>query len=222
MRLLRFAVLLATVASCSSDPEEIADPDRVAPTTNPDGAPYPTDHLGGRERAGQRRGDRIPNLVFRGYRDPQNRAAGLETIALSEFYDPEQKRYKTLHIQIAATWCGVCSTELSMTVPVADALRARGAALLEVVISGDTAGFGPGAAELESWIARHGSNIATAIDVRGRRLAALGVSTSVVPHDLLIDTRTMEILDSSVGAPIDVARYVGDGLRFGEASTPSY
>jgi hypothetical protein len=42
-----------------------------------------------------------------------------------------------------------------------------------------------------------------------------------MPHDLLIDTRTMEILDSSLGAPVDVARYGQDGLDFVGRNPPS-
>ena len=42
------------------------------------------------------------------------------------------------------------------------------------------------------------------------------------PHDVLIDTRTMEILDSSVGSPLDVGKYVLDGLEFVNSNPPSY
>jgi hypothetical protein len=42
-----------------------------------------------------------------------------------------------------------------------------------------------------------------------------------MPHDLLIDTRTMEILDSSVGAPVDVGQYALEGLDFVEKNPPS-
>jgi hypothetical protein len=210
------------VPGCSSEPEELDDPDPPPVASNPDGIPYPTDNLGPRERGPGRRGDRIPNFTFRGYRDPRDRSAGLTTLALADFYDPGQKRNKVLHIQIAATWCAICSGVISGTVPVANDLRRRGAALLEVVVSGDTLGKGPSLAEVDAWVVRHGSNVATAVDVRGRRLATVGVSTSVVPHDILIDTRTMEILDSSVGAPLDVSRYVEDGLRFVEQNRASY
>ena len=219
------SVLLALVlalGACSTDPDEVADPDLAGTALNPDGAPYPTDNLGGRTRAGQRRGDRIPNLTFRAYRDPANPAAGLQSFSLAELYDPQQRRHKVLHIQVAATWCAICSGELSQTVPVAEALRAEGAVRLEVIISGQTSGAGPAESEVEAWMARHRTNLTTAVDVRGRRLAALGVSTAVVPHDILVDTRTMEILDSSVGSPLDVAKYVRDGLRFANTSAPSY
>jgi hypothetical protein len=50
----------------------------------------------------------------------------------------------------------------------------------------------------------------------------VGVNSSVVPHDILIDTRTMEILDSSVGAPVDVAKYTLEGVRWVNENPPSY
>jgi hypothetical protein len=59
-----------------------------------------------------------------------------------------------------------------------------------------------------------------AIDVRSRRMAGIGVST--VPWDILVDTRTMEILDSSAGAPADVERYVREGLEWVATHPPSY
>ncbi|MBX3234133.1 MAG: hypothetical protein KF837_42970 [Labilithrix sp.] len=216
----RSAVVLLALASCSSDPEEIDDPDLTPITTNPDGVPYPTDHLGGRERSPLRPGDRIPPYTFRGYRDG-DRSKGLQPIGIAEYFDPTQSRHKVLHVQLAATWCGICSAELTATVPVTKELNARGIALLQVVVAGATASAGPSQAELDGWVDRHGSNFHTAIDVGARRLGAIGVNGSAMPHDLLIDTRTMEILDSSLGAPLDVAKYGQDGLDFVEKNPPS-
>ena len=206
---------------CSSgEPEELSDPDLAVVETNPDGDPYPTDHIGGRQHSSRRPGDRMPNFTFRGYKDG-NRAAGLQSISLAEYFDPKQKRHKVLHLQLAATWCAVCSSELEMTVPVVEPLKERGVVFLEVIVSGATAGRGPSLAEVDAWIDRHKTNFSTGIDVRGRRLAALGVNGATMPHDVLIDTRTMEILDSSVGAPVDVAAYALDGLEFVEKNPPA-
>lgn len=210
------------VPGCGEKDEDppFPDPDLPAAETNPDGVPYPTDHIGGAKRSGRRPGDRIPNLTFRAYLN--GTGGGLETLSLSNYFDPDQRRYKLLHLQVAATWCAVCSSELEATVGVKEQLAERGVVFLEVVISGKTAGKGPALSEVDGWMKSHQTNFATAIDVAGRRLGTIGVSTSVVPHDILVDPRTMEILDSSPGAPLDVVKYVEAGLEFVDESAPSY
>ncbi len=210
-----------TPACGSSDDDPFPDPDLPAVDTNPDGDPYPTDHIGGLKRSGKRPGNRIPNFTFRAYRNP-GRAGGLETVSLAEYFDPAQKRHKVLHLQVAATWCTICSSELEATVGVTEPLKERGIVFLEVIVSGASAGKGPSLAEVDAWVDRHKTNFPTGIDVAARRLGALGISGAAMPHDILIDTRTMEILDSSVGAPVDVGKYVLDGLRWVEANPPSY
>ena len=220
---LSLAVSMAFTPACSSDDDASApfpDPNLAVVDANPDGDPYPTDRIGGTKRSGRRRGDRMPNLTFRAYRN--GRAGGLETVSLSEYFDPGQKRHKVLHLQVAATWCAICSSELEATVGVAKQLEERGIRFLEVIVSGATAGKGPSLAEVDAWIDRHQTNFPTGIDVASRRLGALGISGAAMPHDILIDTRTMEILDSSVGAPVDVAKYVLEALRFVEDNPPSY
>lgn len=226
-QLLTLALLpifgLASGGACASDEEpDFADPDVAAEAANPDGIAYPTDNLGGEPRRNSFRGSRIPNFAFQGYRDG-DRARGLETISLSEFYDPEQKHnIKILHIQVAATWCIICSSEIEATLTVKDPYRERGVVFLEVVVGGKNVGAGPSLGEVDAWIARHSSTITTAIDVRAKRLGGLGINPAAMPHDILVDARTMEILDSSVGAPLDVGKYVSDGLRWVAANAPSY
>jgi hypothetical protein len=219
---LTMAVVPPGVAACSSDdpPEEVPDPDLPLVPTNPDGEPYPTDRIGGRKRSGSRPGDRMPNFTFQAYRN--GRENGLETLSLAEYYDPAQKRHKVLHIQVAATWCAICSSELEATVGIVEKAKELGIVFLEIIVSGATAGIGPSLAEVDAWIDRHKTNFPTAIDVRARRLSVLGVNGAAMPHDILIDTRTMEILDSSIGAPLDVGHYVLAGLDFVTKNPPSY
>lgn len=220
---LIFLVLGVFAASCRSEelPADFPDPDIPALATNPDGIAYPMDNLGGRARRTALRGERIPNFAFQGYRDG-DRSRGLETISLSEYYDPSQKRHKVLHLLAAATWCALCSSELEAAVSVKEPLAAEGVVFFEVVVSGATAGTGPSLGEVDAWVSRHQANFSVGIDVRARRLGAVGVDPSAMPHDILIDARTMEILDSSVGAPLDIVKYVRDGLRWVEDNPPSY
>lgn len=200
---------------------DFADPDLVVRETNPDGVPYPTDNLGGRPRRTSARGERIPNFAFQGYRDG-DRSGGLETISLSEYYDPAQKRHKVLHLLAAATWCAICSSELEAAVSAKEPLAAEGVVFFEVIVSGAAPGKGPSLAEVDEWVSRHKANFSVGIDVRARRLGTVGVDPAAMPHDILIDTRTMEILDSSVGAPLDIVKYVREGLRWVKENPPSY
>lgn len=226
-RALACAVVTAVVApGCAASKESAADfedPNEAGRATNPDGVPYPSDRLGGAQRAAGRAGDRIPNFTFQAYVDG-DRAAGLKTISLADYFDPTQKRHKVLDLQVAATWCAVCSSVASATVPVKERLREEGVVFLEVIVAGNSSTTGPSLGEVDAWMARHSSNLTTAIDVRGRRLAGIGINREAVPYDLLVDTRTMEILDSSVGAPLnfDIERYARDGLRFVATHEPSY
>lgn len=223
IRVLSLAGMVAVTPACGSDdaPSPFPDPDLALEETNPDGVPYPTDRIGGQKRRGTHPGDRMPNFTFRAYRGP-GREGGLQTVSLAEYLDPEQRRHKVLHLQVAATWCSICSSELEATVSIAEPLKERGVVFLEVIVSGATAGKGPALSEVDAWIDRHKTNFPTGIDVAARRLGGLGVNGAAMPHDILIDTRTMEILDSSVGAPVDVGKYVLAALRWVEANPPSY
>lgn len=213
----------ALVTSCSKqDPDELADPDVAPRDTNPDGIAYPTDHLGSNARANGTRGDRIPNFAFQGYPNG-DRSQGLQTISLADYFDPSRKRHKLLHIEVGATWCAYCSSEIEATVENKAALNAKGIAYLEVLVSGASAGFGPSQGELDTWIDRHHSNVDTAVDIRGRRLGGAGlIAVDVMPHDIVVDTRTMEILDSSPGTPIDIGVYDSSFLEVVESHPPSY
>jgi hypothetical protein len=181
--------------------------------------PYPTDSLGGIERASNRPGQRIPNFTFQAYVNG-DRAKGLQTVSLADYLDPEQKRHKVLDIQISQVWCSICSVETETTSQIIGELTAEGAVFLQVMTSGSDASRGPALEEVDAWVDRHKMTYTLAIDVRSRRMAGIGVST--VPWDILVDTRTMEILDSSAGAPADVERYVREGLEWVATHPPSY
>jgi hypothetical protein len=221
MKRFALALLCSVLTACSTDdpPPDAPDPEVPGRDANPDGVPYPTDSLGGIERAVNRPGQRIPNFTFQGYVDG-DRTKGLQTISLADFYDPDQKRHKVLDIQISQVWCSICSVETQTTSQVIGELKADGAVFLQVMTSGSDASRGPSLGEFDAWVDRHAMTYTLALDVRGRRMNGIGVTT--VPWDILVDTRTMEILDSSAGAPADVERYVRDGISWVNEHPPSY
>jgi hypothetical protein len=219
------SLLVLLVLSCSSaqdKPADFVDPQLPGHDTNPDGLPYPTDHLGGTARTGRTHpGDRIPNFTFQAYVGG-DRAAGLKTISMADYFDPKQVRNKVLHIEVSAVWCAICSSVTDETVKVKDELAKEGVVYLEIVTAGATPGAGPSLGEVDDWVTRHMSNLTTAIDVRATRLAGIGVDPGVRPWDIVVDTRSMEILESSGGSPIDVATYDRSYLEVVASFDPPY
>ena len=222
---LTIGLLACLLASCSSSKEsepDFVDPDLPGRDANPEGVPYPTDHLGGAPRSGKRPGDRIPNFTFQAYVDG-DRAAGLKTISLADYFDPQRTRHRILHLEVAAVWCVICSSYAEATVKAKEPLGKEGVVYLEVMIGGQGgSGAGPSLGEVDAWIARHKSNFTTAIDVRARRLAGIGIPPQTMPWDLMIDTRTMEILDSTGGAPLDIVAYDRSFLASVATRPPAY
>jgi hypothetical protein len=222
-RTTAFVALAGAVASCSSKdtPPDFPDPDVAGHDTSPDGLPYPTDHIGGTPHHSKIAGDRIPNFTFEAYVDG-DRTAGLKTISLADYFDPQQKRNKILHIEVSAVWCTICSSVTSETVKIKEELGLVGVVYLVVLPSWTRAGAGRSLGEVYVWVTRHQSNLPTAIDVASRRLGSIGVDPGVRPWDIVVDTRTMEILESSGGSPIDVATYDRSYLKAVASYAPAY
>jgi hypothetical protein len=213
-------VLVAAIASCSSDPAELADPDVPAHPANPDGVAYPTDHIGAHARSGKNPGDRIPNLTFQAYVDGDK--SKVQTVSLADFYDPTSKKYKLLHIEGSAVWCTICGSVADATTQVKPAFLPKGIVYLEVIVSGGTQFKGPSGDEVTGWIDAHHSNFTTAYDVRARRMSTIGVDGSVMPYDVYVDLRTMEIVESSGGAPADIGIYDQKMLQSVMSRAPAY
>ena len=218
---LSWLVLVAAAVSCSGgDPPELDDPDVPPHSANPDGVPYPTDHIGSHARSGKNPGDRIPNLTFQAYVDGDK--SKLQTVSLADFFDPQAKKYKLLHIEGSATWCVICGSVADATTIVAPAYAPKGVVYLEVIVSGQKQFKGPSGDEVTGWIDAHHSNFTTAYDVRARRMSTIGVDGSVMPYDVYVDLRTMEIIESSGGAPSDIGVYDAQKLREVESRPPAY
>lgn len=203
----------------SDERDELDDPDLVATGRNPAGVPYPIDRLGGVARQGAVPGQRIPNLVLRGY-EGGDRSRGFVPLELARYYDPEAKSHALLHIQIAATWCAICASEAQATAKVRTTYEARGVRFLAIVVNGNEVRFGPSQSELDGWVATHAVAHDIAVDVRARRVAGLGVTQ--VPWNMLVDPRSMELLHSMAGAPDDLVAYLELGLDFVTKYAPSY
>lgn len=212
------ALLCALVLSCGGATGEdlpIAAP--PAKAENPAGVPYPTDHIGTRQRQNTTAGDRIANLAFRGYRG--GRVGPLETLSLADYYDPTGERHRALYIFSAASWCAICARVARDLESRGPELEARGARILVLLVNGESQGDGPSLTELEKYAARHPMALDLGVDVKANAMGVYGLQG--VPFNLLIDARSMEILDAQVGEPnLDV--YIGAGLKFTADNPVSY
>lgn len=206
-----FGGALGGTLGCSSTSNEpLADPDVAAAGTNKSGVAYPTDHVGTRARSKYRAGDRLENFSFQGYLDGNPKGA-LKTVSMADFFDPEAKSHRVLHLQGVAGWCSICSGEARQTMAVQSVLRGEGAIIVQVLFEGKTRSIGPSLLDLEVWCGTYEASQPVLFDTRAKRLGVFGIDG--YPWNALIDTRTMEILDQGTGAPNDVAAYVREGLR---------
>src|ERR1700677_2706705 len=127
--LLRFFALvlpltltLPTMVQCSSKQgTSVGGGVTGTPQNETDGAvvPYPTENIGTAQRGldGNLNPKTIPGSViqdfkFLGYPNADV-SGGLQTIALSDYYDPTASKHKVLHIIAAAEWCNPCAAETS-------------------------------------------------------------------------------------------------------------
>jgi hypothetical protein len=203
------ALVLATTGGCNGDCS-FDDPDVAGRDRNPDGVAYPTDRLGALPRQGTTPGEHFPNLTFQGYPD-SNRAAGLQTISLADYYDPQASRHRVLHLMASSMWCPHCQRETDLMATLVPTLRAEGAEFVQVLINGPSRGTAADLCDVESWAAEHATNFTLVFDANARRLGSVA-DISAVPWNALIDTRTMEVLDVSLGVPADFAAYVRAAL----------
>jgi hypothetical protein len=218
---LTLGPLASALVGCSSAmaEAEYAGPDVAPAPANPDGVPYPTDRIGWTAHKGTIPGDRIANLAFQGYVD-SNRAAGLKTVSLADYFDPSATRVKAIHIQISATWCSICASETRATVAAREALVAEGAVLLQMIAQGPVSPRSPTLTDVTGWMDKHQTNFTVLLDPQAKRTGPLGVTG--FPFNALIDPRSMEILAANLGAPDDVPKYVRLALTFVAKNKPSY
>jgi hypothetical protein len=190
-------------------------------TTNPDGIPYPDPVTGyGRSsRSGTTPGSVMPNYRFLGYPNSDT-TMGLQTVAFADFYDPCMKRYKLLHVTVAAVWCVPCNEETTALVAGAAALTAKGAVVLQVLDDGPIMGTPATKADLDYWITLHGTMFTEALDPMLTNLGSL-VDAATVPWNCDLDPRTMEILDQSSGWTGDITSELAPGFA-ALPTTPSY
>jgi hypothetical protein len=195
--------------SSSSEDSGIAAADPGAGTeTNPYGAPYPTAGLGFHARSEPRAtiaGDKIRNFKFLGYVD-SDRSKGLTTISLADFFDPEMRKYKIVHISVAGVWCTWCQAETDALEAVQSDGKTRVAALADekvvylTALSEDVQHNPATLSDLDYWVQTRRTTYTQVLDPGNRNLGPFFTSAGI-PWNGNIDARSMEILSSVTAAP---------------------
>jgi hypothetical protein len=188
---------------------------------NPDGVPYPAPAggYGDSARKGKTPGSIIANFKFFGYPDADE-SKGLQTIALADYYDPCNKRYKLLHLSVAAVWCEPCNEETVALVAAKAQLATEKVVLVQALSDGPTKNVPATTADLQYWIQENKSNFTEMLDPN---LANLGTffNAAAVPWNADIDPRTMEILDDGTGYAGSAALELQPGIA-AAAEPPDY
>jgi hypothetical protein len=236
------ALALATLAACSSStpaPADNADAATCDPCSgddggstgtsgtnvNPDGVPYPNPAggYGHQARSGSTPGSIIQNFKFLGYLNG-DMSQPLTTISLANYYDPCNKRYKILHISVAAVWCEPCNEETDAVVAdlnsSSSVLKADNTVFIQALDDGPTEGVDATTSDLTYWITKHSSNFTEMLDPGLKNLNGF-FQAAAIPWNSDIDVRTMEMLDSSEGWSGDVGSEIQPGLAALPAM-PSY
>ena len=217
--LFLFAVVSLAAGCGSSDPPPpFDDVDVAGREANPDGLAYPTNDLGGTPRNKTTPGKRFPNLSFQGYPD-SDRSNGLQVVSMADSFDPDQKRNKLMHFVGAVVWCPHCQAETRAMAASDAGLRAKGVVTVETLMEGPDGDRPLSLVDLDDWVADMHTNFTVLIDVEGRRLGSVA-SLEGVPWNALIDTRTMEILDVTVGEVTDLSAYIDSGLTWVASNGP--
>jgi hypothetical protein len=190
-------------------------------STNPDGVPYPTPALGfGRTaRSGNTPGDLMQNFKFFGYVNGDV-SQGEQLIALADFFDPMNKRYKVLRINASAVWCPPCNQETDAVVAAKSQLDAEGVVFLQTLFDGAVMGTPATQNDLNGWIKKHGSTFDSVLDPGLQNLGGF-FQAAAIPWNADLDVRSMEILDESLGWGGDILGDVQPALDWVSSHPPT-
>jgi hypothetical protein len=186
----------------SQDPPSTEEPHTNTSSAQPradfDVAPYPTGPYG------RDVGATIQNLSFLGWRDAK--AAGydpskLEVVSLSDFYDPTgSKGIRLLALNSAAVWCGVCREEYKQLKRdgIYAKYRPKGVEMLGVLFEDNN--YDPAKpSDLKVWGGPTAHDVPFPLVIDPGFKTGAYFSSDATPMNMLIDTRTMEILDVAMG-----------------------
>jgi len=212
LALISSALPVSLIVGCSSNSQDAGiDPGTQQQVeernANPEGIAYPTKGIGVASRDGTKKGSVIQNFKFLGYPNEGavlNKKGNLKTVALADYYDPANKRFKLIHLVVSAVWCAPCNAETDAFVAAYPTLVDQGVVVVQGLSDGPDQSKGATQLDLDAWIDDHKSNFTQFLDPAVQKLGVF-FKAAAVPWNAYVDPRTMEILYSNVGA-VDVKK----------------
>jgi hypothetical protein len=162
-------------------------------------------------------GSTLEDFAFLGWRDPVASNYDIErmdTVRLSEFYNPDgRSEVKLIWINASAVWCTVCRAEMK-DINIQDikgTLGPKGLLLIETLFE-DNDSLPAKPLDLQKWgqVADHSIDFPLLLDP-GFKLGAFFTSDAT-PLNMLVDARTMRIVDATMGYSADYWQRVDDHL----------
>lgn len=171
----------------------------VDPGGKAGGTAYPIPEEG----YGLNEGNVIRNITFQGLRTPKGDnfdAAAVETISLSDYYNPtgDTSRPRVLVLTAAARWCVPCQEEAKGSMANWKYWQPRGAEFLSAVTQDDkyeASTF----EDMTIWSKTYQLEYPTVIDPSPPQLGAY-FAADAFPFNLVVDLRTMKILKKIAGS----------------------
>ncbi len=209
VRVVLGAALIAAASALGGCDELEIRPFPEGQGQNPEasGGPYPAGPYG------LGKGSVIANYRFEGLANPEVDAQTFVELRFSDFYNPtgdgvfaadspygERPKPRVLWLTVGAVWCGPCQYEAENVLPEEHAVYApRGAEIFAVLADGPTVGKPATAAHLANWVSRYETAWPAAIDPTYKFAAQFDADG--LPANMVIDTSTMQIVESINGAP---------------------
>lgn len=146
----------------------------------------------------------LENFSFLGWHDPKSAnydVDKLEHVQLSEYYNPDgRSNVKLIWINASAVWCSVCRAEMSdiNTNQVHAAFGPKGVQMLVTLFEDNDSGPAK-PLDLKNWasLPQHSIDYPLVLDP-GFKLGAFFTSDAT-PLNMLVDARTMKVLDATMG-----------------------
>lgn len=144
-------------------------------------------------------GATIPNTCFRGWATPgttEHDDVNLTDIGFGAFYDPTHKQYELLLVNTAALWCAACKAEHQTLGQHYAELAPQGLAIVSALFQ-NNAHEPADTSNLKQWVETFDVKFPMVLDP-DYQLGAYA-SADASPLNLLIDARTMRIMEQWAG-----------------------
>ena len=202
---------ILVAAGCTSESES---PESAPPFPEGQGQEVNTDEMYPAGPYGINKGSIVQNFKFVGFPRPHEQVEQAYNISLSDFYNPTgdaiweegspygagRPKPKALMIVVSAVWCAPCNAEAKDLLPGEfEEYNPQGVEFLLNLADGPTVGTPAEFSHLIKWVDKYETKFPAVIDP-SYKLSAL-FEANAFPANMIIDTRTMEIVEVVAGIP---------------------